>query len=159
MSKTRFGRLTVFICLLSIVACLVPTVPRAHAQAGGALVTIPSVYAPASVSQSATCTTTACPTFILSGGMCTGTVRITGATTINVVVKVSPDGGTNYYQITPLVVGVANGTVTTNAIAANGFYSMTLATMNRVRFEFGTLTGGPASLKLQASQNCISQAL
>lgn len=150
-----------FVLLAALVLAPVVTGPPAvQAQSAGNITSSTQVFAPPAVTLTTTCTTTACPTFILGGGLCTATVRIAGATTINSVVKVSNDGGANYSQITPLVVGVAaNGTVTTNAIAANGIYSITLATMNRVRFEQGTFTGGPATLKIVASGNCISQAL
>jgi len=148
--------------LVLAMVMLVPvaTAPPVQAQSAGNITSSTQVYSPPAVTISGTCATTACPTFILGGGLCTATVRITGATTIVSTVKVSNDGGANYSQITPLVVGVAaNGTITTNNIAANGIYSMTLATMNRVRFEQGTFTGGPATLKLVASGNCISQVL
>jgi len=135
-------------------------VQMAQAQSGGNFQTSTVIYSPPATTIVATCTTTGCPTFVLSGGFCTATLRVAGSTTINVVVKVSNDGGANYSQITPLVVGVAaNGTITTNAIASNGLYSMTIATMNRVRLEVGTLTGASATFKLVSTGNCISQAL
>lgn len=136
------------------------TPPASMAQSAGNITSQTQVYSPLPVTIVATCVTTACPTFILGGGLCTATLTVSGATTVNVVVKVSNNGGTSYFQIVPLVVGVAaNGTITTNAIAANGFYSMGLATMNRVRLEVGTLTGASVTFKLVSSGNCISQAL
>lgn len=144
---------------LFIMLLVLTPVQSVDAQSAGNFTSLTPVYSPLPVTIVATCATTACPTFTING-MCTAVLRVTGSTTINVVVKVSNDSGSNYSQIVPLVVGVAaNGTITTNAIAANGIYSMTLATMNRVRFEVGTLTGASATFKLTSSSACISQAL
>lgn len=131
-----------------------------QAQSSGAFTSLTPLYAPAAINATATCATTACPTFTMNG-ICTATVRVTGTNSaIVVTVKASNDAGANYSQITPLVVGVAaNGTVTTNNIALNGLYSLTLPTMNRVRFEIGTLTGTNVNFKLVASGACASQAL
>jgi hypothetical protein len=153
----KLRKIFIIAILLAVGIAMLPQ--PAAAQSSGAFTSLTPLFSPVATTITTTCTTTGCPTFIFSG-MCTGTIRVTGATTINVVVKVSNDGGANYSQITPLVVGVAaNGTVTTNAIAANGLYSVTLATMNRVRFEVGTLTGASATFKFVASSGCISQAL
>jgi hypothetical protein len=119
------------------------------------------VYSPASVTITATCTTTACPTFILPA-LCTMTVRITGTNSaLAVLVRVSNDAGANYSTVTPLIVGIAgNGTITTPpTIAANGIYSFTALTMNRVRFEVSTLTGTNATFKVVGTNACTSQAL
>lgn len=159
-------KVTLKVCGLFVLSALLVVgvslfVPTHHveAQSSGAFTTLTPIYSPPAVTITATCSTTGCPTFTLNG-MCTAVLRVTGATTINTVVKVSNDAGSNYSQITPLVVGIAgNGTVTTNAIAANGIYSMTLAGMNRVRLETGTLTGASATFKLTSSGACISQAL
>jgi len=109
----------------------------------------------------ATCTTTACPTYILGGTVCTATVQVGGTNTAAVItVKISYDGGTTYNTITPLVVGLStNGTVTSSIIQVKGIYSMTLLTANRVRFELGTLTGTNATIAPIFSSACTSQAL
>lgn len=109
----------------------------------------------------ATCTTTACPTYILSGAVCTATVQIGGTNSAAVItVKISYDGGTSYNTITPVVVGLStNGTVTASVIQVKGVYSMTLLTGNRVRFEVGTLTGTNVTIAPIFSSACTSQAL
>lgn len=108
----------------------------------------------------ATCTTTACPTYTISG-VCTATVLVGGTNTAAVItVKVSQDGGTTYNTITPLVVGLStNGTVTSSIIQVKGIYSMTLLTANRVRFEVGTLTGTNVTIAPIFTSACTGQAL
>jgi len=109
----------------------------------------------------ATCTTTACPTYILGGTVCTATVLIGGTNSAAVItVRASHDGGTTYNTITPVVVGLStNGTVTSSIIQVKGIYSMTLLTANRVRFEVGTLTGTNVTISPVFSSACTSQAL
>lgn len=109
----------------------------------------------------ATCTTTACPTYILGGSTCTATVQVGGTNTAAVItVKISYDGGNSYNTITPVVVGLStNGTVTSSVIQVKGVYSMTLLMANRVRFEVGTLTGTNVTIAPIFSSACTSQAL
>lgn len=109
----------------------------------------------------ATCTTTACPTYVLGGTVCTATVQVGGTNTAAVItVKISYDSGTTYNTITPVVVGLSsNGTVTASVIQVKGVYSMTLLTANRVRFEVGTLTGTNVTIAPIFSSACTSQAL
>lgn len=136
------------------------TQPVADAQSAGNFTSLTSTFNPPTQTLTTTCTTTGCPTFVFTG-LCTAVLRVGGTNSaINIVAKVSNDAASNYSQIIPLVVGVTtNGTITSNAIAANGLYSMTLSGMNRLRLEVGTLTGTNVTLKLTATNACISQAL
>ncbi len=148
------------ISLLMIFASLAfvnPIPVQAQFQSPSAITT----FSPATVSVTATCTTTGCPTFTLPP-VCTATVRLAGTNSaVSVIAQVSNDSGANFSPVVPVVTGTGltapNGTVvaTTGAMTQSpGLYVIQLPTYNRVRFIVGTLTGTNVTITLKASSAC-----
>lgn len=120
-------------------------------------------FTTATINATATCVTTACPTFTIPAGMCTGWVRVTGTNSVlSIVTQVSNDAGTNYSASIVNVVGLAAtgapAALTGSVVVANGLYQFTAPTANRVRFLINTLTGTNVSFKVVMTSGCAAQA-
>jgi hypothetical protein len=111
------------------------------------------------ITASATCATTACPTFTIPPNMCTGVVTVTGTNSVlSVVTQVSTNKGTTFGPAVVNVVGLAGtgapAALTGSVIVANGNYWFTAPTMSRVRFLINTLTGTNVTFNVTMFSAC-----
>lgn len=161
MKSKLIAAASLAILLVTIIGAgslLIPGTPL-QAQVGGTV----AIYAPATQTASATCTTTACPTFVFGNGFCSGTVRVAGTNTaLSIVAQGSTDGGTTYSAIAVGVVGAGitgnPGTLTTSIITEKGLYYINVPTMNRLRFIVNTLTGTNVTFKPVLTSSCVAVA-
>lgn len=121
------------------------------------------VVAPPPITASATCTTTACPTFTVSAGLCYATVRVTGTNSVlSIVTQVSQDAGANFTNTNVGVVGAGASSpttpLTTGIIVSNGLYFINVSTQTRVRFLINTLTGTNVTFKPVFTSACQTTA-
>jgi hypothetical protein len=121
------------------------------------------IVSPAAITASATCTTTACPTFTIPAGMCSATVRVTGTNSaLSIVTQGSQDAAANFTNINVGVVGAGASSpvaaLTTSIIVSNGLYFINVPTHTRVRFLINTLTGTNVIIKPVFTSACLAVA-